>query len=358
MLKRYKVFLVIAVCGIIFSCKKKVDVKMESLSKSGEEFYFGEKVPVWAVTSGGDRKDISYEWSATGGTFDDNRTSNLFENLWIAPDSVGEYTVTAKVTSDGSTSSRSSVMKVTRYFFDEFQSAYTLNGNGWSTSNTNNVLKNNTDATLSTLELTAKSSSTPNIRRSLDLAELKIPFSVRTKLAWKKYFRSKSAIAIRLFFDQPSNPNYPFIREIRWEIWPTVDPTTTDNYQIRYETFLPATNTSKFSAVGNTLPDPLALTDPVKGKRADLSMGDGVIKSLSMSVDANNIFHAYVDGALWFTSTGIKDWLDYAKANYPGFEDPVVKQYQVDFPAKESSKSGTTLVMKSVYINSDGEILK
>lgn len=87
-------------------------------------------------------------------------------------------------------------------------------------------------------------------------------------------------------------------------------------------------------------------------------MANGVVKSFSMSVDANNIFYAYVDGVLWFTSTGIKDWLDYAKANYPGFEAPVAKQYEVDFPSKESGKSGTTLVMKSVYINNDGQILK
>lgn len=358
MLKQYKFLSVLAVCLISFSCKKKVDVKIESLMKSGEEFYFGEKVPVWASTSGGDRKDISYEWSATGGTFDDNRTANLFENLWIAPDSVGEYTVTATAKSDGSSSSRSTVMKVTRYFFDEFQSDYTLNGNGWSTSNTSNSLKNETDPALSTLELTASSSSTPNIRRSLNLAELKIPFSVRTKLAWKNYFRANSTIVLRLFFDQPSNPNYPFIREIRWEIWPTVDPATTDNYQIRYETFLPATNSSKFSAVGNTAPNPLPLISPVKGKKADLSMANGVFKTFSMSVDADNIFHAYVDGVLWFTSTAIKDWLTYARANYPGFEDPLAKQFQVDFPSKESNKSGTTLVMKSVYINNDGEILK
>jgi hypothetical protein len=358
MLKLYKLLLVIGVCTISLSCKKQVDVKVESLMKSGEEFYFGEKVPVWTATSGGDKGDISYEWFATAGTFDDNRTANLFENLWIAPDSAGEYTVTVKAKTNGSTSTRSTTMKVTRYYFDEFQSAYTLNGNGWSTSNTSNTLKNNTDTASSTLELTASSSSTPNVRRNLDLADLKIPFSVRTRLAWKNYFRANSTIVIRLFFKQPSNPNYPFIREIRWEIWPTVNPATTDNYQIRYETFLPATNASKFSTVGNTAPNPLPLINPVKGKKADLAMGNGVFKNLSMSVDANNVFHAYVDGVFWFTSNGIKDWLDYAKANYPGFEDPVAKQYEVDFPAKESNNVGTTLVMKSVYINNDGQILK
>ena len=87
-------------------------------------------------------------------------------------------------------------------------------------------------------------------------------------------------------------------------------------------------------------------------------MAEGELKNLSMSVDANYVFHAYVDGVLWFTSNGIKDWLEYAKATYPGFEDPVARQYQVDFPSKESSKPGTTIFMKNVYINNDGEILK
>jgi hypothetical protein len=357
MFKIVNFFFVIAICTLAFSCKKDADITIESLNKSGQEFYFGEKVPVWASTAG-DKNDISYEWSATGGSFDGWRTQNLYENLWIAPSEKGEYTVTVKAKSDGSSSSKSTNMKVTRYFFDEFQSAYTLNGNGWSTSNTSNSLKNSTDAATSSLELTASSTSVPNIRRSLNLSELKIPFSVRTRLAWKSYFRANSTISLRLFFEQPSNPNYPFIREIRWEIWPTVNPATTDNYQVRYETFLPATNTSKFSTVGNTAPNPLPLISPVKGKNSSLAMANGVMKNLSISIDANNVFHAYIDGALWFTSNGIKDWLTYAKATYQGFEDPVVKQYQVDFPAKESAAAGTTIVMKSVYVNNDGEILK
>ena len=357
MWKIFDSFLLIAVCFFICSCKKDEKVNIESLNKAGQEFYFGEKVPVWASTAG-DKNDINYEWSTTGGSFDGWRTQNLYENLWIAPNEKGEYTITVKANADGNSSSKSTTMKVTRYFFDEFQSAYTLNGNGWSTSNLSSSLKNDTDPSASTLELTASATSTPNIRRTLNLSELKIPFSVRTKLAWKTYFRANSTISIRLFFEQPSNPTYPYIREIRWEIWPTVNSATTDNYQIRYETFIPAINTSKFSTVGNTAPNPLPLISPVKGKQANLSMANGVFKNLSMSIDANNVFHAYIDGELWFTSNGIKDWLTYAKATYPGFEDPLAKQYQVDFPAKESTAKGTTLVMKSVYINNDGEILK
>jgi hypothetical protein len=177
-------------------------------------------------------------------------------------------------------------------------------------------------------------------------------------LGWKTYFRPNANIVISLYFNQPANPTYPYIREIRWEIWPTVNPATTDNYQITYETFVPATNVSTFSAVGNTLPKPLPLINPVKGKLPSLAIANGALKNLSFSVDAGNVFHAYIDGALWFTSNGIKDWLTYAKTTYPGFQDPSPKEYRVTIPAKDGSNPGSVVVMKSVYINNDGTILK
>lgn len=183
----YKLFLFAGICFMAFSCKKKVEIEITSLNKAGQEFYFGEKVPVWASTNG-DKEEVSYEWAATGGTFDGWRTQNLFENLWVAPAQAGEYTVTATAKNDGRSSSKSTLMKVSRYFFDEFQSTYTLNGNGWSTSNTTNNLVTNNDTAASRLELTASSTSVPNVRRTLNLAELSFPLSIRTRLGWKTYF--------------------------------------------------------------------------------------------------------------------------------------------------------------------------
>ena len=357
MRKIYRFLPVIGLCIFAFSCKKDVGVKIDYLNKAGQEFYFGEKVPVWAGTTG-DLDGISYEWTASGGSFDGFRTQNLYENLWIAPNATGEYTVTATAKKDGNNSSKSTSMKVTRYFFDEFQSTYTLNGNGWTTSNTTNTLVTDTDTAKSRLELTASSTSAPNVRRTLNLADLKIPFSIRTRMAWKTYFRAGQAITISLFFNQPTNPSYPYIREIRWEIFPTVNPATTNNYQVRYETFVPATNTSKFSTVGNVVPNPLPLINPVSGKKVDLAMANGVLKNLSFSIDKNNVFYAHVDGVQWFTSDGIKDWLAYAKTTYPGFQDPSPKEYRVAFPAKEATNVGSTIFLKSVYINNDDQILK
>ena len=97
----------------------------------------------------------------------------------------------------------------------------------------------------------------------------------------------------------------------------------------------------------------------MKGRTPLLAFADGQLRNLSFSIDAGSVFHAYIDGQLWFTSNGLKDWLDYAKANYPGFEDPVPREYRVTFPARQTSGAqGTTLLMKHLYINNDNEILK
>lgn len=60
MRKIYNLFSIVALCVFAFACKKDVDVKIDSLNRPGNEFYFGEKVPVWASTIG-DKNGISYE---------------------------------------------------------------------------------------------------------------------------------------------------------------------------------------------------------------------------------------------------------------------------------------------------------
>jgi len=345
----------------INGCKKE-SIEILTLGKAGSEFYFGERVAVWAGTQG-NKRDISYEWKASGGSFEGWRTQNLFENLWIAPAVAGDYTITATAKNGSNSTSRTTNMKVSRYFFDHFQSKFTFNGNGWLQSNTTQLLVNSGDINTSMVELTASSTSAPNMRRLLDLADLKIPFSIRTKLGWKGNFRAALPITISLYFKQPeANKNYPYIREIRWEIFPTNNPASTNNYQLRYETFVPATNTSRFSVNTNTtatLPLPLPLINPVTGRNPVFMSVNGEEKNYSFSIDAENVFHAYVDGVLWFTSNGIKDWLIYAKATYPGFEDPVGREYRIAFPARASASAvASKIFISNVYINNDGEILK
>lgn len=361
MRKLYHTGLLMILCIAAVSCKKDDKVEIVTLSKAGEEFYFGEKVKVWAGTQGGDNTTVSYKWTATGGTFDGWRTQNLFENLWIAPAQIGDYTVTATADHKGSNASRSTNMKVTRYFFDEFQSEFTFEGNGWAQADMTNSLVIDNDPLKSVIEITAATvNKTAVLRRDLNLADLRIPLSVRANLGWKTFFRAGQPVIVSLFFKQPAeNTNYPFLREIRWEYYPTVDPATTDSYQIRYETFIPASGKSTFSTTTAVLPAPLPLINPVKGKSTLFKSLTGVEKSIAFAIDANNVFTTYVDGVQWFSSNGIKDWLAYCKTTYPGFEDPLASRFQIAYPGKaNTNEKGTVGFVNSVFITNDGTIVK
>jgi hypothetical protein len=321
----YKAIYALTLGVLLSSCEKQEEVEVVSLSTPGDEFYFGERVVVYAPTIG-EKDEISYKWTADSGYFLGSLTQNLFENLWVAPAKVGTYNVSVTAMGGKATSTRSREMKVTRYFFDDFQSPYTFAGNGWIQSNTTNTRANSANKATSRIELTASSTSGPNIRRNLDLAELKIPFSIQTKLGWTTFFRANQAYTISLFFRQPlKNLNYPYIREIRWEVWPTRT-ASGNTYQLRFETVIPAVGTSLFTPSNTQTasnPVPRFLINPVTGRNTSFLSTNGQMKTLTFSVDANEVFTANIDGTNWVTSNGLKEWLTWARATYPGFEAPI-----------------------------------
>jgi len=338
----------------VSSCKKEKYVEIVNLTKKGTEFYYGERVEVWTGTEG-DARDITYDWTCTGGYFYGSHTQHLFENLWIAPAEPGEYTVTATARNGGSSSSRSTTMNVKWYFFDEFQTS--ISTTGWTTTNATAVLSANQDPALSLVEFRPTGTLGARLAKQLDHHPLTIPFSMKTTLGWRTHFRAGQAIFIRLLFKQPlGNFNYPYLREIRWEYWPI---STANNYRIRYELYTPATNTSQWSVQGNVLPAPPALIDPTQGRNTIFSAAEHEEKTLAFSVDADHVFHAHVNGQIWFQSNAIKEWLAYAKATYPGFEDPVGSYIEYTAPTLTAAdQTPTRIFINGVYISTDGSILR
>jgi hypothetical protein len=364
-MKALQKLIYISALGLIISSCKKEEVEVVSLTKAGDEFYFGERVLVYAPTNG-DKDEISYNWDATGGYFLGQRVQNLFENIWVAPAQVGDYEMTVSARNGKTTSSKKSMMKVTRYFFDRFQSSrFTIspNGsslsNGWTQNNTSQAFTNSNDTTLSRIELTSSSTSGPRIQRLLNLAPLRMPFSIQTKLGYTAFPRTDQAYTISLFFTQPlKNLDNPYIREIRWEVWPT-RPGTADTYRLRFETFVPRTASSKFTPTNvapTTLdPSPGFLVNPANGRNTIFLSNANQIKTLTFSIDKDYVFTAKVDGVLFTTSNAIKDWLTFARANYSNFEEPLAREYRIAFPARQTSTSAaTTMFVRSVYINNDG----
>jgi hypothetical protein len=361
-----KLIYILGASIVLLACKKDPDVEMVSLNKLGEEHHFGEKVLMWASTEG-EKEGMSYSWTATGGSFEGFRTQNLFENVWIAPTQVGTYEVTATAKNGKSTSSRTTTINVTRYFFDHFQSPNIFAGNGWPgwgrTQATTNQL-NTGDKNLSNIEIRPARVNTSNtdtrITKQLDFANLTPPFSIRTKIGYKEHFKPTAPFTIHLYFRQPrANLNRPYLREIRWEIFPT--PTGTGNqYQLRYEIFNPSTNTATLSTTNSgAYPSALPLINPVSGRNTALfTFTPGVAKNITFSIDANKVFSAHIDGIEWFTSNGLKDWFDAAKAQWPDFADPIGREFRIAMPGRASATAPVSvLFLNSVYINNDGTIL-
>lgn len=377
----------IVISALMTSCKKDGGpTEIVSLSKMGTEFYFGQRVPVWTAFNSGarDYTQMNFDWSCSAGRFDDARTSNLFENLWVAPDSIGNFAVTVNARyGNGPVSTRTTHMNVDVYFIDhfyyqfsnQFSSVWSQNANSITYSTTGN------DTTNCLTALPTSASSNPYISRTLSLP-LTVPFSVRTNLAFTKgtgtgglnyrddgntdSLPSFTYISIR--FQQPTtNTSYPFIRELRWEFAPiklskAKIPASVKNYRLRYEKFTPTTGQSVWSsdslnAVG--LPNPLALVTPTLGWDNRFQMTGDVYKRFSFAMGADYTFTAYVDGVQWVTSNAIKNWINDARTRYPGFQDPVPNTYMITYPGLKSTSDNikTTIKVNEVRItNTPSEI--
>jgi hypothetical protein len=366
-MKIFKLFMYVVASGIVFTgCKKDPEIELVSLNKIGEEHYFGEKVLMWASTEG-DKKDMTYEWTTTGGTFEGARTQDRFENVWIAPTQVGQFDVSITAKNGKSSSIKTSTLNVTRYFFDHFQSPNIFARNGWPGWATNNVIfsqRNSDDKLTSSLRISPSrvnnSNINVNLRKELNSAELKIPFSVRAKMGFDTYFKPDASFCISLTFSQPrANPERPFIREIRWEVFPSPTNTTSANFQIRYEVFTPSKNLSVFSTNTGVYPAAGPLINPITGRNNALfTMTSNVAKNFTFSMEADETFVTHVNGVEWFRSAGIKNWLTAARAQYPGFEAPVANEFRILMPGRAATTLPVSqLFINSVYINNDGTIL-
>jgi hypothetical protein len=259
-------------------------------------------------------------------------------------------------------------MNVTRYYFDHFQNPNIFRGEGWpgwSRTNATTTQLNSDSKLTSSLEIIPSRVNTSNtdvvIAKTLNAADLKIPFSVRAKIGFRNYFKPGAPFAMQLTFLPPlGNPNRPFLREIRWEVYPSPTNATSVNYQIRYEVFTPQTNGSSFSTDAGAYPAATALIAPVTGRNNALfTMTSNVAKNFTMSVEADDTFVAHVDGVEWFRSNGLKNWLAAARAQFPGFADPIANQFRITMPGKASTTlANSELFINSLYINNDGTILK
>lgn len=117
------IYSLLAFILILSSCKNEDFVRIDSLSHLGESCFQGQKVPVWVSVETGDKANTEYEWSCTGGEFEEipgGIDSKLYHTIWIAPMEKGTYQINCTVKCGGESETRTTEIKVDKYLFYDF----------------------------------------------------------------------------------------------------------------------------------------------------------------------------------------------------------------------------------------------
>lgn len=289
-------YIYFAILLILVGCTDDAFVKIDSIYKYGAEFYQGQKIQVWVGVETSNPREAIYEWSCDGGSFSGPAYFN--QTVWIAPKQQGEYTVSCKVTCNGKSDIRSTLMKVNEYFFENFDFASSL---FTATSATATFTPGSSEAYLV--------GSLPNTRAyySLALADTALfpPITLKADVAWRVKFKASSSLLWRLVFAKPIRRDgtkvKKYIREIKLETWPTVA-TSVKNYALSYEVYSSEFGLSTWVVVE-------------EGSKPEFTMSNGLLatdkrgmRAIMSSIDGSNKVSFSIDGVKVLETNVIQDW--------------------------------------------------
>jgi hypothetical protein len=295
-MKKYSILISLLTALLILGCtKEEGSVAIDSLYKNGNEFFQGQKVPVWVGAKVADLASTSFDWKCDGGSF--SGPKGLFQNVWVAPRKAGEYTITCTVDCNGKSESKSVKMNVGQYFFDKFS----VTSSNFSVSNFTATYANG-----EVMLVGSKSNTRGSFRREFGDTALFNPFTYKADMAYRvKYKNATSSMYYRLQFNKPVRYDgtkvKQYIREIRLEIWPT-STGTANNYSLQYEVFSSEFSMSTWTTVESGRKTPFVFTDG--SKAADLKG----MRPISLSVNSDFRIIITLDGASVLESDAIKTW--------------------------------------------------
>jgi hypothetical protein len=295
-MKKYVVLISFLTVLLLFGCgKEEGSVAIDSLYKNGNEFFQGQKVPVWVGAKVADLASTTYEWKCDGGSF--SGPKGLFQNVWVAPRKAGDYLVSCTVDCNGKSETKSVKMTVGQYFFDKFSVAST------------NFSASNFTVTYAGGEVKlvgSKSNTRGSFRREFGDTALFNPFTYKADMAWRvKYKSATSSMYYRLQFNKPVRYDgtkvKQYIREIRLEIWPT-QTGTNSNYSLQYEVFSSEFSLPTWTTVETGRKAPFVFTD---GSKAADMLG---MRTIGLSVNSDFRIIITLDGVSVLESDAIKSW--------------------------------------------------
>jgi len=295
-MKKIQYLLIMLAVLFLAGCEKEdAFVRIDSVSKVGNEFFQGQKIQVWVAAEVGDLKDAKYTWECDGGAF--SGPKNLFQNVWVAPRKAGEYNITCTVECNGESDARSTKMVVGDYFFDKFSVAST----NFSLSNFTATYPNG-----EVLLVGSRANTRGSFRREFGDTALFNPFTYKADMAWRdKYKNASSSMYYRMQINKPirydGSKVKQYIREIRLELWPTATGTA-KNYSLKYEVFSSVFSTSTWITIEEGRKPEFVFTD---GAKAADKKG---MRPFSMAVNSDFRTIIKLDGVSVLESDAIKTW--------------------------------------------------
>lgn len=295
-MKRILYLIVLLAVVLLFGCKKENGmVQIDTVSKTGSEFFQGQKVAVWVGAQVSDLSNTTYTWECDEGTF--SGPKGLFQTVWVAPRKAGEFTITCTVSCNGESAKRSAKMIVGPYFFDKFGVAST------------NFSVSNFTATYANGEVKlvgSKSNTRGSYRREFGDTALFNPFTYNADMAWRiKYKNATSSMYYRMLFNKPlrydGSKVKSYIREFRLELWPTATGTN-KNYSLSYEVFSSEFSTSTWTTIESGRKPEFVFTD---GDKAADKLG---MRTIGLAVSADFVTTISLDGATVVSTDAIKSW--------------------------------------------------
>jgi hypothetical protein len=349
------------------SCEKEEEafVEIDSVSALGDEFFYNQKVKVWTVVKTNNLADARYTWSCNGGTI--TQPQGLDENTWQAPKEPGVYTVTCKVDINGVTQTRSREMYVSVYYFDKLERTF-LNTLGSANSSMSIILDSATQ--ISHVEATVNVSSATRgfVQRAFGDPDLHVPFSTMAQLGWitkpapaKNTFPLKdikigSAVAENTFYYEwtlnrdPDRVDNLYITNVIFEWYPVGKSSGLPKDGLGN----PYNGVLKFIVRDFTTSALTGYAVPVN--TASLLFAANQLKNVSMSIDADYVFHVSIAGAEIFSTDAIKQWR-IANNSQDGI---YINEWRINYVSNVSNSTNAPPIIfidNAIGVN-DGTVLK
>jgi hypothetical protein len=327
-------------------------VEIDSISAMGDEFFFQQKVKVWAAVKSDNLPAARYTWSCDGGRL--TQPQSLDENTWQAPSEPGVYRITCTVEVDGVKKTRSRDMFVSTFYFDKLErTPHTLGPNN---SSATLVLDQATNTSHLEARVSTTSATRGYMQRSFADPLLHAPFSTQARVGWISDFPAKdikigTAVAENTLYYEwtlsrdPDAKDNLFIDNLRFEWYPVSKSSGLPvangqpwNGTLRYQQRNLATNaTTVFNVYVN---------------HPALNFAKNQYKKVSLSIDADYIVHVFVEGVEVLNTDSIKVW----RQTNASQDDIHINQWRINYV---SNTGKTPLIYIDDLVGSnDGTVLK